>query len=719
MPTTASPVLETDELRLEIADSIATLWIDQADSRVNTISEATLDAIEAAIKELEGRTDVRGVVFISGKEDSFIAGADIEMLRSFDTPEEVEALSRRAHALLERVQHSGLPTVAAINGAAMGGGLELTLGCTYRIASTHDKTKMALPEVQLGLLPGGGGTQYLPRLIGLQQSLQMMLTGKNIYPKKAKSMGLVDALIHPPGLHQAAVTAARQLAEGSLKTQREHRSLTERLLESNSYSRRIVYDKALERTERETKGNYPAPGRIVDAVRTGLEKGLEAGLRRESALFAQLAFTPESKALVSVFFAKQKGDKNPHADDARPVRTLGMLGAGLMGAGIAQVSAMNGVDALLKDQSFELAAKGRAQIWKSLSKDVSKGIRSPFERDLILERVQPIEEYASLAPADVVIEAVPENLDIKRSVLAEVENVVRPDCVIASNTSALPITEIAEGARHPERFIGMHYFSPVPAMPLLEIITTEHTDQATLATAYAAGLKQGKTVIVVNDGPGFYTTRILALYMNEALLLLEEGASFTEVDKAMEQFGFPMGPFELFDLVGIDVGAKITEVMQERMVDEHFSISHTAKRLADQGLAGQKTKKGFYTYTGEGAKLDKDEPNKAIYQHVPGGGAGSLAPSMVQERLALMMVNQAVRCLDDGILHSATDGDLGAVFGLGYPPFQGGPFRYVDQAGAASIVGRLEQLARQYGPRFKPADGLLKHAENQTTFHDR
>jgi len=717
MPTSAPPALDSSQLHLEVDDGVGTIWIDQVDHRVNTISEATLDALEAAIDVVEGRADVRAVVFISGKDDSFIAGADLDMLRGFETPADVEAVIRRAHALIDRVQQSPKPTVAAINGAAMGGGLEMTLGCTYRIASTHDKTKMALPEVQLGLLPGGGGTQYLPRLVGLQQAFQMMLTGKNVYPRKAKRIGLVDALIHPPGLHHAAVTAARQLAEGTLTPERQPLPLTERLLESNPYSRKIVYDKALQRTEKETKGNYPAPARIVEAVKTGMENGLEAGLEREAELFSALVFTPESKALVSLFFAKQQGDKNPHSADALPVRTLGMLGAGLMGAGIAQVSAANGLNVQLKDQHFAQAAKGRKQIWKSLSKDVSKGIRSSFERDVVLERVQPIGDYDALASADVVIEAVPENLDLKQAVLGDVEAVVRPDCVIASNTSALPIAEIAEGAQHPERFIGMHYFSPVPNMPLLEIITTEHTNQATLATAYAAGLTQGKTVIVVNDGPGFYTTRILALYMNEALLLLEEGASFPEVDRAMEQFGFPMGPFELFDLVGIDVGAKITEVMEERMLDDHFSISHTAKRLADQGLAGQKTKKGFYTYEGAGTKQEKDEPNKDIYQHVQGRGATSLAPSMVQERLALMMVNQAVRCLDEGILQSATDGDLGAVFGLGYPPFQGGPFRYVDQMGAASIVGRLKQLTRQYGPRFTPADGLTAHAEKDTTFH--
>ena len=709
--------IDTEELRITVDDGVATIWIDQPDKRINTISHDTLDAIEQALNAIDQEPQVRATVFISGKKDSFIAGADINMLKELKDPSDVRALTFRAHDLLQRVKDSPKPSVAAINGACMGGGLEMTLGCDYRIATTHSKTKMALPEVQLGILPSGGGTQYLPRLVGIQQALQMMLTGKNIYPKKAKRIGLVDALIHPPGLHQAAQRAALQLADGDLKPDRSLKSLTDRLLESNPYSRKIIYTKALERTEKETKGNYPAPAKIVDAVRTGMEEGLEAGIRREAELQSELLFTSESKALVSLFFAKQEADKNPYADEARPVQRIAVLGAGLMGAGIAQVSSVNGVDSLLKDQSFEMASRGRKQIWKNLSKEVDKGIRSQFERDQILERVQPVDSYDDLHAADVVIEAVPEDLDLKRQVIAHLEEVVSPECVIASNTSALPITEIAEGAKHPQRFIGMHYFSPVPKMPLLEIITTEQTNETTLATAYAAGIKQGKTVVVVNDGPGFYTTRILALYMNEALLLLDEGASFEKVDEAMEKWGFPMGPFELFDLVGIDVGAKITDVMESRMPDDAFQISRIAERLAAQGLAGQKTKKGFYTYSGEGTSLDKEEANDGIYDVIASSGQASFASSMVQERLGLMMVNQAVACLDDGILKNVTDGDLAAVFGLGYPPFQGGPFRYVDTEGAASIVGRLEQLERKHGPRFAPARGLLELAERCGSFH--
>jgi 3-hydroxyacyl-CoA dehydrogenase/enoyl-CoA hydratase/3-hydroxybutyryl-CoA epimerase len=716
MPTKSA--LATDEITLDVdADGIATLWIDQPDERVNTISESTLTAFEEALDALERDPNVRGAVFISGKDGSFIAGADLDMIKTFESPADVRALSRRAHQLVGRVQSLKVPTVAAINGPAMGGGLEMTLGCTYRIATTHDRTKLALPEVQLGILPGGGGTQHLPRLVGIQQALGMMLTGKNIYPKKAKRIGLVDALIHPPGLHHAAKTAARQLADGSLTPQRAEKSLSDRLLESNTLSRRIIYQQAGGRTEKRTHGNYPAPPKIIECVKVGMEDGLEAGLDLEARYFGELVFTPESKALVSLFFAKQKADKNPLKEHAGPVREIGVLGAGLMGAGIAQVSAENGVDVVLKDQNLELAAKGQKHVWDGIHKKTKKGILSAFEEDVIIERVVPVGGYDALKAADVVIEAVPEDLAIKRQVLADTEAVIRDDAVFASNTSSIPITEIAAEAEHPERVLGMHYFSPVPQIPLLELIVTDDTSEAALATAYDAGLTQGKTVIVVNDGPGFYTTRILALYMNEALLLLEEGGDVEAIDAAMEQWGFPMGPFELFDLVGIDVAAKITEIMGNRLGDGKYHISDQAAALADSNLLGQKTNLGFYTYEDANGKTKQGAFNKGVYQFFGGSDRSAMDTKTIQQRLGLMMVNAAVRCLEDGILRSPTDGDLGAVFGLGFPPFRGGPFRYVDHEGAAGVVMALEQFASALGPRYEPSALLHEHAATGSTFH--
>ncbi|WP_263834619.1 3-hydroxyacyl-CoA dehydrogenase NAD-binding domain-containing protein [Salinibacter sp.] len=718
MPNALS--VPTDLLTLTVDETgVATLELDAPDASVNKISWDTLNAFSDALDVVETHADLSGLVIASGKPDSFIVGADLAMLQTFEIPAEARRLSREAHALGERVRSLPIPTVAALHGPVMGGGLELALNCDYRVASTADATKMALPEVQLGLLPGGGGTQLLPRLVGVQQALGLMLTGKNTYPDKARRIGLVDALIHPPGLRDAARRAARELAAGTRPVERAEQSLGDRLLEGNPVSRRVIYRQARTRTERRTRGNYPAPPRIIDAVRTGMEEGLEPGLDTERQHFGELVFTPESQALVSIFFAKRDAETNPQPEQARPVDTVGVLGAGLMGSGIAQVSAQNGLDVVLTDQSLALAAEGKKAIWSAVAEQKDKGIINTFTRDQIVERVAPTADYAPLRAADVVIEAVPEDLSIKHAVLSEVEAVVDPDTVLASNTSALPISTIAEGVDDPSRVLGMHYFSPVPDIPLLEIVVTEDTSEEALATAYAAGLAQDKTVIVVNDGPGFYTTRILALYMNEALLLFEAGAEIEAVDEAMMDAGFPMGPFELFDLVGLDVAAKITDVMGEALSPGRVDISDRAGRLAEADLLGQKTNLGFYEYDADDADDDKDPQgvNDAVYRHSEASTRSTPPAGAVQDRLLLMMVNEAVRCLKDGVLRTPIDGDLGAVFGLGFPPFLGGPFRHVDRAGAASIVDTLQRLADRHGPRFAPADRLQTHAAQDTTFH--
>ncbi|MCS4050582.1 3-hydroxyacyl-CoA dehydrogenase NAD-binding domain-containing protein [Salinibacter ruber] len=718
MPNALS--VPTDLLTLTVDETgVATLALDAPDASVNKISWDTLNAFSDALDVVETHADLSGLVIASGKPDSFIVGADLAMLQTFEIPAEARRLSREAHALGERVRSLPVPTVAALHGPVMGGGLELALNCDYRVASTADATKMALPEVQLGLLPGGGGTQLLPRLVGVQQALGLMLTGKNTYPDKARRIGLVDALIHPPGLRHAARRAARELAAGTRTVERAEQSLGDRLLEGNPVSRRVIYRQARTRTERRTQGNYPAPPHIIDAVRTGMEEGLEAGLDTERQHFGELVFTPESQALVSIFFAKRDAETNPQPEQARPVDTVGVLGAGLMGSGIAQVSAQNGLDVVLTDQSLALAAEGKKAIWSAVTEQKDKGIINTFTRDQIVERVAPTADYAPLQAADVVIEAVPEDLSIKHAVLSEVETVVDADTVLASNTSALPISTIAEGVDDPSRVLGMHYFSPVPDIPLLEIVVTEETSDEALATAYAAGLAQDKTVIVVNDGPGFYTTRILALYMNEALLLFEAGADIEAVDEAMTDAGFPMGPFELFDLVGLDVAAKITDVMGKALSPERVDISDRAGRLAEADLLGQKTNRGFYEYDADDDADDKDPQgvNDAVYRHRDASSRSTPPLGTIQDRLLLMMVNEAVRCLEDEVLRAPIDGDLGAVFGLGFPPFLGGPFRHVDRAGAASIVDTLQRLADRHGPRFAPADRLQTHAAQDTTFH--
>ncbi len=698
------------------SDGVAVIFFDQEGGRVNTLSTAALREFAGVLETVERGATIKSAVIISGKPDSFVVGADINEFSTFETAAQVETLIHEGHALLGRLEKLSKPVVAAVHGAAVGGGLELILACHYRVATGHPKTKFALPEVNLGLVPGLGGTQRLPRLVGLQQGLEMILTGKSIYAKPALKMGLIDALTHPQGLLEAGKQAARGLADGSVARREPKRDLRSRVtstvLERTPLSR-VVYKQAAESVQKKTRGNYPAPAKIIETVRTGQEQGTQAGLDAEARNFAELVMTPESKALIHLFFAKNAAEKNPYRGEARPVHRVAVLGAGLMGAGIAQVSAEGEHMVELKDRTLELATKGKGTVWKELSKRVGKG-RSSFERDLIDARITPVADYASLADADLVIEAVLEDLELKQQVLRDVEAVAKDDLVFASNTSSIPIHKIARASGRPEQVVGMHYFSPVPKLPLLEIIATESNPKWVLATAFEAGRAQGKTPIIVGDAPGFYTTRIVSMYMNEALLLVEEGVGVRDIDKAMRDFGFPVGPIALLDEVGIDVGVKINKVLKEPFAARGITLSSRGEVLVEAGFLGRKSGKGFYVY---GGKKGEKEVNAEVSRFV-GGAAREASAEEIQERLGLVMVNEAVLCLGEGVLRSATDGDVGAVFGLGFPPFLGGPFWYADRLGARALLGRLEALERQHGPRFRPAALLREHAERGTRFHN-
>jgi 3-hydroxyacyl-CoA dehydrogenase / enoyl-CoA hydratase / 3-hydroxybutyryl-CoA epimerase len=703
-----------DYLDIERRGNVAVIWLDEKDRPVNTLNPRALDALEQAMEEVEHDSGLVAAVIASRKSGTFVAGADLDVLATAETPEEAAALSRRGHLMIRRVESSEKPLVAAVHGAAIGGGLELALACTYRVATDSRATRFQLPEVQLGLLPAGGGTQLLPRLVGLQEALPMLLAAKTVFPRKAKRIGLVDMLTHEHNLIHAAVRAAEDLAAGRLESGRS-KGLRERVLEGTPIGRRVIYRKALAEVEKETRGNYPAPPLILECVRVGMEQGRDRGFEAESRHFGELVFTTEHRALVGIFRAKQKGDKNPYKG-AREVGSIGVLGAGLMGGGIAQVSAEKGIDVRMKDADFEAAAKGKQAIWKGLRRKVDRKQYTAFEADTILERVVPVENYDDLAHADVVIEAVPEDIGLKRRVLAAVEEVIREDAIFATNTSSIPIAEVAAEAKRPERVVGMHYFSPVPQRPLLEVIRQENTPEDVLATVCDLGLRQGKTLIVVRDGPGFYTTRILAVFLNEALLMLEEGADAEVVDGALKDWGFPMGPFELMDFVGLDVAAKVTPVFTERMAERKLPTSTVAVRMVQAGRLGQKSRRGFYHYDGKGSRPERERFDRAVYSVFGGEQRRETNRAGTQDRLGLLMVNEAVRCLDEGILASATDGDLGAVFGLGFPPFRGGPFMMVDQAGADAIVARLERLAERHGTRFDPAAGLRERAASGERF---
>lgn len=705
--------------QFEKHQDIAVIWLDQIDSPVNKIGPQMIDECSKLFDDLAHDPSIIGAVLISRKKD-FIAGADLEAVYAVSEPGEWLPTARQGHALLHRIEHSPKPIVAALHGAAMGGGLEVALACHYRLATDHPSTVMALPEVQLGLLPGGGGTQRLPQLVGIQTALDMMLTGKKIYAAKAVKIGLVDRLVNEHALLNAAITQARELA-GKKIVRPDKRSFKDKWIEKTPIGRSIIFEQARKKVQGMTKGNYPAPFKIIDCVETGAKFGAAAGYETELKKFDELLIHPVSKSLIELFFAITDKKKNPQADLVRPVSHMLMLGAGFMGEGIAEISINNGINTTLKDIKQETLSTAQSNIWKSLSRRVKSKVILPLQAQNIFNRLNAQLDYKNIGQADMVIEAVYEEIGIKQKVLAECEKNTRDNCIFATNTSALPIAEIARHAQRPELVVGMHYFSPVPKMPLLEIIVTPQTADWVAATAFEVGTKQGKTCIVVQDGPGFYTTRILAPLLNEALLLLEEGGDILQIDEAAKHAGFPVGPITLMDEVGIDVGAHI---MGGSLIDlfkqrggQAFVMSSLIEKMFRAGFFGRKNRKGFFVYDKKGEKK-KGVVNTDVYEMFLGDRPRkNMKDKEIRYRLQMIMTNEAVRCLQEGIISNPTDGNLGAVLGLGYPPFTGGPFRYVDTLGAAKAVERLLKLSEQYGDRFLPCELLRKFADENRKFH--
>jgi 3-hydroxyacyl-CoA dehydrogenase/enoyl-CoA hydratase/3-hydroxybutyryl-CoA epimerase len=723
-----------------VEGDVAVITFDIEGEPVNTLSPPVGAEFEALMTRAVADPQAKAVVFISGKKDSFIAGAKIDFLQTIKSVAEGTAMSRQGQVGFDRLDALEKPVVAAIHGACLGGGLEWALACDYRVATDHPKTSLGLPEVQLGLIPGAGGTQRLPALIGAQNALDLILTGKSLKAKKALKLGVVDEVVPAPVLKQVALTRARELAAGSLKPERRRglgpvvvksRSLTEILkgltnreawaelaLEENPLGRKLLFDQARKQLLKKTRGKYPAPEKALEVIRVGLEKGMKAGLEAEAAAFGELVMTDVSRRLVEIFFATTALKKDNGVVDAsvkpREVTKLGVLGGGLMGGGIAYVSAaIHGVPVRIKDRDDAGVGRALAHVRGLFDERVKRRSLSWREADKQMALVTATTDYTGFKHVDLVVEAVFEDLALKHQMVKDIERVCRPDTIFASNTSSIPISDIAKASAHPETVIGMHYFSPVNKMPLLEIITHKGTADWVTATCVEVGKRQGKTVIVVNDGVGFYTSRILAPYLNEAAFLLAEGADIAELDRALVDFGFPVGPITLLDEVGIDVAAKVAKIMHAAFGDRMLAPD-TTDALVKDGRLGRKAQRGFYRYE-HGKKGEVDE---SIYALTPQGkNRKRMDRQEMAERCALQMVNEAIRCLGEGILRSPRDGDIGAIFGLGFPPFLGGPFRYADAQGLGRILERTEHYEERLGKRFTPAPLLAEYVKAGKKFH--
>ena len=710
----------TPALTTTVRDGIAIVTLDIPNAPVNTFTRGVREEFATLLDQLDQDQSIRAAVVRSGKSDVWVAGADIEEFLAIETASQAEALSRDGHALLERLEKLRIPVVAAINGACLGGGLEAALACAYRVASDSPKTVFGLPEVQLGLIPGAGGTQRLPRLVGLEAALDMILTGRNIRGRKALQIGLVHELVHPAILDDVAIERASALASGAL-----HRGpnggphgARHLLLDENRVGRALVLRQARERILARTRGHYPAPLAALDAVTTGYAHGLDRGFREEARLFGELAVSEVSRQLVFLFFATTALKKDPGvaepAPPPAPVRKLAILGAGFMGAGIASIAAPQGTLVRLKDADPGRVGKGLAAVREVLRDRLTKKQITRQQLDDYMSLIGGTIDYSGFRNVDLVIEAVFEDLGVKQAVLKETEAVTRSEAIFASNTSTIPIARIASASSRPSHVIGMHFFSPVPKMPLLEVIVTPETSREVTTTVVGYGKTLGKTVIVVNDAPGFFANRILAPYINEAGMLLDEGVAIDAVDRALVEFGFPVGPITLIDEVGLDIAGKSGAIMLEAF-GNRMAPSQSLTRVVAAGRTGRKGKKGFYKYDDHGKKRGVDQ---SVYELLPTGPRRAEVPAdEIQRRCVFAMVNEAVRCLQEGILRSSRDGDVGAVFGIGFPPFRGGPFRYVDSLGAERVVRALEGLNADRASRFAPAQLLVEMARESRRFY--
>jgi 3-hydroxyacyl-CoA dehydrogenase / enoyl-CoA hydratase / 3-hydroxybutyryl-CoA epimerase len=702
-----------------ITADITVLTFDLPAEKVNKFNTAVMMELAERIEILARQTGIRCLLIRSAKRDQFIAGADIKEIVTVTSEEQGYNASRQGQNIFNALSSLPYPTVAVIDGACAGGGTEFALACTYRLASDNPRTRIALPEVNLGLFPGWGGSQRLPRLIGLQRSLDIILTGKNLDSRRAFKAGIVDRIIPKELVMESATKFATEVIAGKnvlSRSRRKAKGLISFLLEKNPLGRKIVFHQAKKMVWQRTHGQYPAPLKAIQSIQSGFKKSLRKGLEIEARLFSQLIGTPISNNLITIYLwteAIKKENGTGRTDiQIQPLQRAAILGAGVMGGGIAHLFAAKNIPVRVKDINYASVAKAYQQASSILSAKLKRKQLTPLEYKHILGNITGTIDYSGFKQTDLVVEAIVEDLHVKQRVLRELENTVSADTLIVSNTSSLSINEMASALTQPHRFLGMHFFNPVHKMPLVEIIRGQKTADRTVATVFEWTKQLGKTPIVVKDSPGFLINRLLVPYMVEAITLLQEGYPLQQVDRVMVNFGMPMGPIELFDEVGLDVAYKVAGILQQFMGDRMADSDVLAKMVHDNRL-GKKNSLGFYRYTG-----NKKLADPAVGKYISIRNRTGLSAGDMQKRMIYPVINEAARCLQDTVVARPQDVDVGMIFGTGFAPFRGGLLRYADTEGVERIVNTLSGFAATYGSRFNPSAMLLEINRNGKGFYN-
>jgi 3-hydroxyacyl-CoA dehydrogenase / enoyl-CoA hydratase / 3-hydroxybutyryl-CoA epimerase len=691
---------------IEREGELAILWFDLPGEKVNKFSSAVLRELSAVIDHFASASDVKKIIIASRKPGIYIAGADVTEFTTVSGAEQAKDYVRLGQEVFTKLSRLPQTTVAAIDGACLGGGCEMAISCDWRVMSDSPRSQIGLPEVKLGIFPAWGGTTKLPRLIGLPAALDIILNGKALDAKRAKRAGLVDDVVEPGILIEIAKNFAS-------RGKRKGGGRTKFYIEGNPLARSIIFSKARKAVLKQTHGNYPAPLKAIEVMDYAMSTSVEKGMAREVDEAAALVNNDVAQNLVRLFFLMEESKKDPYTAKPRDVSSVGVLGAGVMGGGIAQlVVDKTDADVRMRDIAMKAIAggmKAAAKIWRR-KVDRRRMTRGEMQRKLA--RITGTTDWSGFPRTDMVIEAVVESLPIKRQVLAEFEGLAKPGAIFATNTSTIPITKIAAEAKRPEDVVGMHFFNPVDRMPLVEVIRGEKTSDVAMVTTAALARKLGKTVVYCNDGPGFVVNRILGPYMNESGFLLQDGNSIESLDKAMVDFGMPMGPMALLDEVGIDVAAKVAGILTEAF-GARMEKSTVVEKLYADGRHGKKNGKGLYLYK-EGKRLG---PDPSVYKVLGIASPHAADPKAVVERMVLSMINEAVLILDEKIVASAGELDLAMIMGTGFPPFRGGLLRYADALGVPYILARLDELSSSVGPRFRPNEPLKRLASRDGKFY--